>query len=494
MAIPSIAGYAAAVGVAAATPFLPVPYGISTLLVLVVGLLGLVVTAIVMQADSAFRADAYWATLPFHRAAVAAAKFTAVIAGVIGIGLVGQLIALLAYDLPAARLADALLASALTYGAWIATGAVIATVTRDLRSFLVAQVILIVGYQLAATFIVMGILGGDLPAFSILAQRSAGIAGLLVAAGLIARVYRTRRRAAVVWLAVPLLFGVPWGVGFAIDRSAAPAPDVQPPRAAATAAMPVPSVRVLSSPALEDMDIVLQLPGSFQHAYAVTSLKAAVRLPDGSTSTRSLSLSAVLLKSAGDIRVERGDDVTAASEAQNMAVHVRASFDAEQREAVRNGTARVTVSGRMLALAPRAIGSLPLRVGASISRNGFRWRIDRMNTRGSAIELRFAESTVVREDWSPSFDSMRRIPRYLLVNDARSEVVALDRGGGGGSGVGLVLPGPELSIGTVALRAAVPGEGESDRTDWLAGARLVIIDWATISSYPISVDPPRTSP
>jgi hypothetical protein len=89
-------------------------------------LLGTVLLAFLVQADSPARSDSLWVILPLRSSAVFAAKLLVGVVVLIGIPLLGQLAGLRAHDVAPGNLAGLLGQSALSYGVWLAIVAAVA--------------------------------------------------------------------------------------------------------------------------------------------------------------------------------------------------------------------------------------------------------------------------------------------------------------------------------------------------------------------------------
>src|SRR5262249_21976741 len=100
---------------------------------------GMVVVAMLVQADSPVRPDAFWATRPLSPLAVLSAKVMLTFAFIVGIPLVGQAIALRMNGANASDLANYLPGGVLTYGLWLFAAFVVASYTRDLKTVVVVM-------------------------------------------------------------------------------------------------------------------------------------------------------------------------------------------------------------------------------------------------------------------------------------------------------------------------------------------------------------------
>jgi hypothetical protein len=77
---------------------------------------------------------------------------------------------------------------------------------------------------------------------------------------------------------------------------------------------------------------------------------------------------------------------------------------------------------------------------------------------------------------------------HFLVNRSRGEGIIMEPRSGKSSGSGLVLPGPRTQASTTVFEPKMISGPEKDvEAGWLNGARLLLVEWAPLGSYPIAI-------
>ncbi|HLL85132.1 MAG TPA: hypothetical protein VK420_20855, partial [Longimicrobium sp.] len=333
---------------------------------LTVFMLGAVLFAVLVQADSPARGDSLWVTLPLQPSAVFAAKLLVGGVVLIGIPLLGQLVGLRAHDVAPGDLPGLLGQSALSYGVWLAMVAAIAGLTRDLRSFLLALTLvafcLLFGVRAVALGIgLSGPTGWDTSPFI--------VAGTLL---LLAHQYRTRdvRRGA----AMAIVFGIAVVfVPLALPRSAASATPATGTisRQLRPDSIEIGEVDLKNGQAAVVMRVVGASP--FHH-YVLVSPTVRIRMADGSSAAVQVKEPLVSFTEP----IPRLNGLGILGEGQKFAWHVaRVSLDPSpaQRQALTAGQARLSLQGRLEVRELRTGAELPLRVGASAAHGGSRIRV-----------------------------------------------------------------------------------------------------------------------
>ncbi len=155
---------------------------------LFVMLLGSVIAASLVLADSPSRADAFWVSRPLHPAAVLGAKLLGVALLIVGVGLVGQLAAIIALGFDARTATGMLLDGAMSYSIWLLAAMVIAAQVRNLQRFLLALLVYLFASSLVSGFVYRW--SSDVPALWAATTWEVCWAGLVVA--LLAASYRAR--------------------------------------------------------------------------------------------------------------------------------------------------------------------------------------------------------------------------------------------------------------------------------------------------------------
>jgi len=157
---------------------------------------GLVVFAVLIQADAPMGSDVFWATRPLYPSAVFVAKFAVAAAALIGVGLVGQAVALAVLGIEPASMPAYLGVSVADYGVWLGLAGVVAGFARNIRTFVLSMIIVALLPYLGLWSLLPWITGG-LIVVRTPPLLEAGIAVVLF--GLVAYQYHTRdvRRSAV---------------------------------------------------------------------------------------------------------------------------------------------------------------------------------------------------------------------------------------------------------------------------------------------------------
>ena len=448
---------------------------------------GMIITALVVQADSPARGDAFWVTLPVEPSAVLAAKIAVAVLVVLGLALVGQLAAL-AVHASAGRDLPALLGiSALSYALWLAYAAALASLTRDLRTFVVALVLTTIAWFFASA-LTFTPFSGYRPATPYL-LRTLVLCGMLL---LLAHQYLTRnvRRgvaaAAVIGVLVLLL----------------PFVNRVPAGAKAPAAGPIPAplrpaVFRIEGVALDHGSqglLRIRLDGgSAFHQYLVFAPVIRLHRPDGSSEAVVTPFTRVALN---DPKLRLGQDFSWLGETPSppsRITEMQVDLSPAQREALARGGARLSLRGHLVVREPRARLELPLQPGAVGASGGLRARVVRVESLGAGPTVE-VETSFVAPPWREPLDEFMEMGRetaeYALVNRRRREAFPLDRGQSSGSSFGLVLPGPRTSNQALQLLSQRTRHGTHVGPGWLADADLVFVEWAPLGSDPVQMQAP----
>ena len=445
--------------------------------------LGAVLLAVLVQADSPARGESLWVTLPLRSSAVFAAKILVGVVVVIGIALLGQLAGLRAHDVAPGDLPRLLGRSALSYGVWLAVAAAVASLTRDLRGFLLALTLGGFAWLLAFQVIAFTIGPSVPPAWS---PSPFFIAGMLL---LLAHQYRTRdvRRGTAISVAVSIaLMFLP----IALPRSAASAtpatrtiPDHLRPDAI--------EIGELTLTAGSQTGFMIRLTGvSPFHQYVLVSPIVRIWMADGSSAAVRVKEPLVSLNEPTP-RLKGLRNVGERRQITTVAAGVSLDLTPAQRQVLAAGQARLSLRGHLEVRELRAGMELPLRVGAGAADGGSRIRITKVESLpdGPAVELRTSTVTPAGERRvETTFES--RVPRYLLVNRGRREALELRPSGSYSSDLALVLPGPRAQSSTTDLIPNFQQPGEAPRIEpaWLRGTQLLLVTWVAVGSDPIAVE------
>lgn len=448
--------------------------GVSMLFV--VGM-GVFVVAALVQADSPTRADAFWASRPFHPSAMLAAKLLFAAIVVAGPALLGQFAAISKFDLSAGSFARLIGKSAYIYAMWLILGMVVAAVTRDLRAFVVTIIAIPVfdalGFAALSWFPAM-----SGPAH--IALKMVSIVGGLV---LLAILYRTRDMRRRTWIAA---FCIVSGVFYALFG------ELAPPAAIAESTTQAGDfglrVEVLHPETIVDRSevrLVLRLEGPPPAERLTFEPKSVlIHLHDGKTLRTTIGTGIILftprLPSGSSIEWLALEDFVGTMNP----VHLVTTLKEPDRRAIREGKgiARVVIEGTMFAMAPRLIATLPLTTGASMTREGARVEVVRVSRGSNNATIAVRESSI-RLDERPAVAGVLlggSTLEFALLNTSRGEARMLYKQGSTSQGESLVLPGIDLHDVTSPFQTDRMNDNRLEtRVDetWMAGATLMVFDW-----------------
>jgi hypothetical protein len=443
-------------------------------------ILGLLSTASLLHADSPTRANAFWASRPLSPSAVLAAKLVVVATAVVALPLVGGLTALESLDTSPAAATSVLARAALSYGEWTLAVMVIGALTDDIRGFVSAFV-----GVLAAMIVLLGVLdittvewGAFGPAVLLLISVGGGVA-------LMAFLYRTRHRGLRTWIAgvaaMVCLVTASFMTPSLHDRamllsSAGPPVEVEPlnPSAWREAQRFAMRFRVAQGPDSERLDF---------HPIAIT-----LRLHDGKDVHVNGSHSDVLVRR---VVPPVGHPVRWINDPTNpewpTVFTAQPNFDFE-RPSIARDIRSVAVNGTVTVSRPRVVATLPLRKGATVTRDGRRVAIYGFRHDSSVANVWVQLSFVARPAAVPEPNrqlSEKDGLQFAIVNEAHAEAMLIDGGVEGGSG-SIVLPWINVSTMFMGLstRTSQGSTGVPRDDAWYAGAQLVIVEWNVVGRYP----------
>lgn len=479
--------HAMALGVFAAAPF-----GMSMLFVVLVGVL---LTASVVQADSPTRNDAFWATHPFHRSSMLGAKFVFALL-VILIAAIGQALGVRSYDLSPFASTSLVVGPALLFGMVLLGVALLASVTRDLRSFIIAAIVI----PIVVVF-VTSMLDRPRSLVALAPQPSAlgdlreplQVLELIAAPALLVWLYLRRddrRRAQVLACGVVTLTLMTMCSGSSTPAAGEGA-STKPPSLDITLEPLDP--RVDSQPG--HLPVVVHVRGISKDVGALLELSSMdIHLRDGSLIHTRLENPRIEAGGtwASHIVLPQLPGVRWLSDERSGEVRSQVSpqLTGAERRALARGVASVAVDARVSIWEALASRGMPLAVGSEVTAKGRRTRItawapdderstvvvdeSSLDTTGSAARL-----------WMSTF----RMQGFALVNESKHEATPLDRtqSSGGLAGLGLVLPGAPLRS-EEALRVGPGGDTTLPDAEWLSGARLMRITNHDLGSYRIRLE------
>jgi hypothetical protein len=463
--------------------------GLSFVWPFIVLLLGGIVAAVVVQADSPYRADAFWASRPLDGMAVFSAKLCVILL-LVAVALAGEFAALLAHDSPAAFSRDVLVGGALSMTLFLSTAAIIAALTPDLRTFLLVEI----GLVVVANVVLLSAMGasGELRTIR-LSGRSLEIITLIATLLLLAWLYRSRRRGRAILLGVVLLAATlviersgivgPIGANAWTGLPVAQSPAGEPPvalEAGLEASVHIPEA------GRDPMVSVALAGGSPYHAYSLSSVTIRFEMRDGRTvdvsSDRNrlwLNLATVRLDSATEIPGSAGG-------AWSSGVSYELTRD--QRANVASGIAAVTVEGRMEVFEQRIASSVRLLRGARVAHDGRRVRVLDVEDFVDETTITLSVSSVAGVG-SHGIDELGSYPflvPHVLHDASRADAIRLTSSGSSSGSVGFVIPGSGSRRQVIDLStSARPGAGDAQQPHepWAGRSNVVSIEWRSIGSY-----------
>ncbi|HEY0023922.1 MAG TPA: hypothetical protein VGB24_13470 [Longimicrobium sp.] len=483
-----IAAYAAAVAAATTIAMRWSTFGAGhpLLWMFAIVVLGMVLLAVLVQADSPARSTPFWVTLPLHPSAVLTAKLVVGVLVVLGLALVGQAAALSAHAVAAGDLPRLLGHSALSFGSWLGTAAVIAALAPDLRTFLLALTLTTLASFVGAQ-VIWSLHDFSYPRPSSLLIPVAELCCMVL---LLAHQYLTRRvrrgvaAGVLLWTAGLLLLVVALRSSSSAELAAAGV--VPGPLRGAT--INIDEVQFHSG---AEPTVIFRAKGlSPVHDYVLVSPVVELRMDDGSSAPVRLDDSFIGLGHAA-VPMEGIRWVNGPDPATEIGRSVTLKVTLAQRRALEQGRARLSLRGRVEVREPRVKIDLPLVAGVAAARQGLRMRVTRAEVlaQGPSVEVQASSVAASRSAGSGSERRSGFGPAdHVLVNRSRGEGIIMNQGRSHGSGGGLVLPGPSTQVSTTVFEPEITLAREIRvEAGWLDGARLVVLEWVPLGSYPIAI-------
>ena len=479
----------------------------------VVVVLGMLLVALAIQADSPTRVNAFWASQPLAPWSVLAAKLVLAIVIAIGIPTLGQLLGLAAHGVPAAFVPGLLWRSVWEYGAWLLFAMIIAAMTPDLRTFLLGVVAVPVSIVVVGVVLVVPRLErtADGAAVAVGLELSAVwnltlVVGLIGGLALLAAVYRTRDSRRGVWAlgavcAIASLFLVQGPTNprpvlvaytgpmatFTLSLVDSQAPIVRP-RVGLLLTITAPEhggrLTLLGPTAVfyprhgKRVLVPLVGQGATLQSAMFTSDGSGVGAPTAITSpTAVLDSTTKWLGAPPERPVRRQFSV---------------ELNSAQLAAIAGGVDSIGLKAEVQVETPTVLGTLPLRVGETMMRQALRIRVQSFTHGYGLVNLTTEVRSIPLDDQSPSavlFGGNQEV-EFALWNPARREAIALlARSTRGGTGW-LVLPGTSIEERISDLEPAFRYSGDSvslPDNAWFDGARLVAIAWTSRGTYSVDV-------
>jgi hypothetical protein len=457
-------------------------------------ILGVLCVWVIVQADSPYRSDAFWASKPLSPTAVFAGKIFYIVVVLVGLGLVGQTIALLiGFRLDPNELVRIVAASTFAYGLALCMATIIAAITPDLRSVLLIVIGQVVVSNTILRYIAAKIAGDDgMP------REYASIAiQLLMSAAtiaLIAQVYRTRSRRLGIWTYVGLTLVLPIVLSIIVPRrSVSPSTArLAPPQ------LQAPWLNAWRSHVFRDDGANKFYLGSHftggspQHAYMLVASRVDVEREKRGRVEIPISRP-ILLNWPQPPNIE-GVRWTGNPRSAKPATMMSFPVSRRQASALSKPNSRVVLRARIEVLEPRVSIQVPLVRGRTAV--GKRQRLKILSAYPGDLRVsgaRIGQHSVV-ERALRDFELFE----YVVINRSLGQGAIPGRGGATTSGA-LVLAGDGGSRATMHLLPedfyrepfdTVTAGFFKTNENWIAGAELLRIEWRSLGSYPVAVNLP----
>ena len=446
-------------------------------------LTGPITAAILVQADSPTRADAFWASQPFRRSAMLGAKLVMVML-VFGIAMAGQLIALAVLHVSARDMRRIMLLSGLIYGCVLLLAMFLATLTSDLKSFVLSVLALF-----AATAVVsIGTSAFDwligLPA---LRTTMVG-AGLVGVVALLVLLYLRRdlpaaRSLAVLALAMIILGSLSTGPPeIGTSRSGIIRGQVD---GAAGIRVELRDTAQITRTGEVNLGFALTDGEKGRHYHLIANEARFFLRGGGSVDVPWWT--AELAQPAGQgLAVSGVPPLPVGSDPLSGANYeVQRSLSDEQRRGLARGIDSVRISGTLTVLEPRLAATLPAHAGAEILRDGQSIRVASISLDGSGQTIELRIKSIARSLPGADWSSDRNALSAWLIDEQHGDRIELLRGAMRYSGVLLVLPGAGFTEGTVRFSAPrmahdIPLAADPES---LASTKLVLVTWVPVTMY-----------
>ena len=448
-------------------------------------IVGPIIAASIIQADSPTQADAFWASHPFRRWAMLGAKVVLVVGVLFVVPLIGQLLGVSAFEVPAHDLAAIMLVTAANYGLLLLVAAFLGALTRDLRGL----ILLLIGFFVVLTAVAIvlselqwswtGVLSGVLRTLAI-----GGIVALFVALYL-RRGLRGGRALGVGALALFLVAGVhPMGQPAPTTLSGLPHAS-----SAAAIALALRDTAEITRTGQALLRLRLENGADSRHyrldeSYLRFFLRggATLDLPQRQLASRSMrpTFSPGALTVPGMPRISSIDEPFVHS-----VTDVTVDLTPAQRATLMRGVDSAEFVSTVTVLEPRLLMTLPLQVGAHALAGGYDVHIDRLGFGTSTDVLGLSVKTVTGATGEYSWMDNENGLLAIVVSPERNEGIGLASGGSSANPGLLVLPGAGLHQGTVTFRQPSVRRGEPPLVDeaFIQGASVMLVLWQPTGQY-----------
>jgi len=433
----------------------------------------MVFTAVVIQADSPVRTDAFWVTLPLDPGAVLAAKLLTVVAVVTGTGLVAQAVALADFRAPAAAWPGLLGSTLMATLAILAPAVPLAALTRELKGFVLAILLYFMASTIVGTWLVMRASTGQ---DGLGSGRQALVIALPAAVALVGvawHQYRSRHFPRIVALLALVLAG---GTALTALTAGASGPGERPP-VLATEDAPIVPLEYSIWEASGKLRVHIGLHGGRPgRAYTLHIESFHVAGPTGTSPLPlrepSMRLINPLPNGVGSRPADDG--------ARRI---LEPDFTAAEQAALLDRAARLVLEGWIEAEEAREILRMPLAEGSVGRGAGLKMAVLPVAERSGTIHIQ-SQAVGRPQPWG-----MRREFTYLL-QWADGNILPLRPVARSSTSAGLVLPGPDSWFQVAEL---VPNEmwqrqlAGSPELERAPGAQLVVYEWVSVGSHPVEL-------
>lgn len=455
-------------------------------------------SASVVLEDSPTGPRAFWATLPFERGAVFAAK-SMLLALVLFGHAAALVLPLLHLDVSGTQLSLTLLNSALSYATILVATALFASVVSHLRTVLVlyvgAGLVLWLGFVLLRTPFALGEVA--VPSWLLTAM-------LVLAMAALAMVYRARRtnrtRQAIALVGCACLLIAPLvvaGIHPALPHIAADRisgwtatldlalPDSTNPTFIEYRSFAVElnsDVRVDGIPPTERVELITTV------ASIVTADGSEERLPIQLTHR----LAEPKLPVAPNARWVNGSATSSRDPAPG--IQQQSSKGTSVKAAHLQGISRLHAEGRLEFREPRLLATVPAALDTLFSVRGWRFALRYGTGAGRPIiGLTTLASTIGGNGEARESMGLRHLS-FMLVNEQRGEALRLFKHGFTASSAWSLAPA--AASRTDGILSPSPYQGELNASsrgtevldlEWLRGAKLVVYEWVLTRTSPVSL-------
>jgi ABC-type transport system involved in multi-copper enzyme maturation permease subunit len=446
-------------------------------------ILGPIIAASLVQADSPTQADAFWASHPFRRAAIVGAKVTLVIGFLLVTPLIGQFLGLLAFEVPARERPMIMLASSLLYGLVLLLAVFLGALTRDLRGFILG-IIAFFASMAAASIAASELQWSWNPTLRTVLQvlALAGIMSLFV----------------MLYLRRALPYGRALGVAtlaLLLVASTAPKGPSAPGKLRGVPQTMQPGALTLelrdTSQISRSGEAQLRLSlvdGASGRHYRLDDSRAQFFLRNGATLEPPIrhAMPGTFMNGTmvvPGVRALRWVD----DQFAHPVTDIMMDLTDEERSVLMRGVDSARIVGTMTVLEPRIVASLPLRDGANALGEGDGVSLEHVAL-GSRDVVEVAVKAVTSGDEDYDWMDSQNGFFAVVVDSAGSVGIGLSRGGATANPGLLVLPGAELRQGTIAFRkpGGRPGVSPVLDDEFLRGAKLLLLRWQPVAQYRVS--------